>query len=150
MAEHRRLLLTGSSDCLIGMWDIFNNFTLVQQYRQSSDEPLTSLVSVDQRYFVTSCNKGSLKIWDSLNHSLASNKLNAHHARVNSLNLLSKYRILSCSADKTARVWQLQGTNMQKLADLIHTANVVSAVELESADMVAVVTQLGYVSIWDL
>jgi len=132
------------------MWDISNNFSLVQQYRQSSDEPLTNLVSVDQRYFVTSCSKGSLKIWDSLNHSLASNKLNAHHARVNSLNLLSKYRIVSCSADKTARVWQLQGVNMQKLIDLAHTANVVSAVEIESADMVAVVTQLGYVYVWDL
>jgi|LauGreDrversion4_2_1035121.scaffolds.fasta_scaffold1269865_1 hypothetical protein len=39
---------------------------------------------------------------------------------------------------------------MQKIADLEHTANVVSAVELGNDDIIATVNQLGYVSMWNL
>jgi WD40 repeat protein len=108
------------------------------------------LLSVDQRYFLSSCGKGSLKIWDSVSKSLASNKLNAHHSKVNSIVLFSKYRLLSCSNDKTARVWQLQGSNMQKIADLEHNSPVIESVELCYKDWAATITQQGYVSVWDL
>lgn len=100
MAEHRKLLLTGSSDCTIGFWDIANNFNLIHQFRQSADEPITSLLSIDQRYFLASCEKGSIKVWDTHTNQISCNKLNAHSSRVNSLKLLSKFRVVSCANDK--------------------------------------------------
>jgi WD40 repeat protein len=65
--------------------------------------------------------------------------------------MLSKYRVLSCGQDRLARVWQLQGTNLQKLGDLKHNTQVVNAIEIDAnKDLVATVTTQGYVHIWDL
>jgi hypothetical protein len=48
-------------------------------------------------------------------------------------------------------VWQLQGTNLQKLGDLQHNTQVVNAIEIDAdKDLLATITTQGYVQIWDL
>jgi WD40 repeat protein len=65
--------------------------------------------------------------------------------------MLSKYRVVSCGHDRQARVWQLQGTNLQKLGDLQHNTQVVNAIEIDAdKDLLATITTQGYVHIWDL
>ena len=130
MIEHNKVLLTGSYDQTIGFWDIYNNFQLLQQYTQSSDECLTDLLSIDQRYFISSCTQGTLKIWDTVTNNLACNKNNAHKAKINRIHIISKFRLITCSNDKQATIWQLQGPNMSKVRDLPHNSFVVGAVEL--------------------
>jgi len=94
----------------------------LHQYRLGNDEPVTSLLSIDQRYFLSSCSRGSLKIWDSVTNQKASNKTNVHEGKINNLVMLSKYRVVSCGVDKLAKVWQLQGSNLQKIFELPHNA----------------------------
>ncbi|CDW76342.1 wd40 repeat-containing protein [Stylonychia lemnae] len=152
MAEHNKMLLTGSYDQMIGLWDIYNGFQLLQKYAQGNEEALTCILSIDNRYFMSSCNQGSLKIWDSVNHSLACNKSHQHKQKINNIQIISKYRVISSSNDKFATIWQLQGANMSKVYELPHNSFVVSAQQLstQDEDLILTCTMQGYLSIWNL
>lgn len=107
MEEHNKVLLTGSCDQQIGIWDVYNNFTLLHKLVQSNNESVTSLLSIDNRYFVSACVSGSLKIWDSVRFELVCNKVNSHKEKINKVQLLSKFRLVTSSNDKNATIWQL-------------------------------------------
>eukprot|EP00347_Sterkiella_histriomuscorum_P010394 403376468 len=152
MIEHNKVLLTGSYDHSIGIWDIYNDFQQIQQISEGNEVPITCLTSVDNRYFIQACNQGSLKIWDSVGYKQVCNKQQAHRTKINSVQLISKYRLISCSNDKNATSWQLQGSNMTKLCDFPHNSFVVSAQELNSADqdLLLTCTMQGYIFIWNM
>jgi WD40 repeat protein len=112
-------LASGSSDSCIKLWDIETNKlikTLNNNNNSKNDSLIFSLVLLkDEMCLASGYLNGIIHIWNIFNSDLPIRTLIGHTGSVNCLIVLKDGKLVSCSADKTIRIWNITNSPLIKI-----------------------------------
>ena len=113
-SEDSKILLTGSKDKTIHMWDLASR-TQSYIFRNHHSEASSLAISKDSKFFVSGFWDNSIGIWDISTKSLA-NLLIGHNDWVTCIKIThdNKY-IISASRDKKIIIWNLESQMIEKV-----------------------------------
>lgn len=101
----RDLLLSGSEDTSVDLWDLANRGTLVRQY-QGHTGGVNALASLGNGNFASGSSDSSVKIWNTNSGQLVMTLI-GHTSSVNALAVLNDVFLVSGSSDKTIKIWNI-------------------------------------------
>lgn len=106
-----RYLLSGGRDAILKVWDLQKDFELVKALPAHLFTINAIRFSPDNKLIVTASRDKTIKFWDSSNFKLLkvleSIRDDGHVNSVNDLMWLSKNRLISCSDDRTIKIWDV-------------------------------------------
>lgn len=102
-AADSRRIVSGASDGMLRVWDVESG-QILQTLAGRSGE--ISALAVLNTWVIASSVDGVLRAWD-LETGQMTRVLEGHSGRVNALAILDRRRIVSASADRTLRLWDL-------------------------------------------
>ena len=110
-------LASGSSDSSIKLWDIETNKLIKTLNNNSKNDSLIfSLVLLkDEMCLASGYLNGIIHIWNIFNCDLPIRTLMGHTGSVNCLIVLKDGKLVSCSADKTIRIWNITNSPLIKI-----------------------------------
>ncbi|KAH9253602.1 hypothetical protein BASA81_008438 [Batrachochytrium salamandrivorans] len=141
------LLVTGSKDNSLRVWqrDSTGSFQCQSVLTGHADSVSTLALGVHAPVIVSGSDDGSIRLWDQNTYVLLDSQVAAHTKAVLDVSFAPNNQELlgSCSADKTARIWQLVRSTGNQLrlvrkCDLIGHRRQVNSIRLSSVDRVCV------------
>lgn len=104
-------LLSGGLDAVLKIWKVYKGFAPVQTINAHWLHINAIQYSPAGQYFATASMDKTLKIWDAntfeLLKVLDKEKYDGHTSSVNKILWVDDNRLISCSDDKTAKLWQI-------------------------------------------
>lgn len=97
------ILVTGSSDYTVIIYDLYSNFQPIRQLRHHEDVILD--LSFDKKHIVTASKDRTVCVWDRTMGTLL-HDISAHKGPVNSIQLQGNL-IVSCSSDASVKLWNI-------------------------------------------
>ncbi len=106
-----KYLLSGSRDAILKVWDIKDDFKLLKSIPAHLFTINAIKFSPDNRIFATASRDKTIKLWDAHTFKLLkvieSIRDQGHVNSVNDLLWLSENRLISCSDDRSIKVWEV-------------------------------------------
>jgi len=109
---NKKMLMSGSRDAHLNLWDAGNNYVLIKQIPAHNYAIYSIVFSPDSSHFATASRDKTVKIWNAEQQEvilrISSGEQDGHIRSVNKL-LWSNYEnyLLSTGDDHTIKVWEL-------------------------------------------
>jgi WD40 repeat protein/uncharacterized caspase-like protein/energy-coupling factor transporter ATP-binding protein EcfA2 len=103
LSPNGKMILSAGSDRTVKLWSLTGK--LLQTYEHSSDQINSIDWNADGTKFAAALSDGRIQIWQP--DQTATLQLLGHRGEVTQVSWLNDHQIVSSSADKTARIWQL-------------------------------------------
>ncbi|KAG8689932.1 hypothetical protein FRC11_014828, partial [Ceratobasidium sp. 423] len=148
------LILSGSQDCTVGVWDI-GNFARGQPPQlvrlQKHELPVNSIaIASDGTHFASASDDKTIRLWDLHDHDAPARLLEGHDGGVTSIQISpDSKKLVSGSRDFTVRVWDLSNA---KLTDTLqgHEGCVTSVIFSADGKCVTSGSIDGTIREWDI
>ena len=109
--KEEKIILSGGRDAILNIWSWEDEVELIKSIPAHLFTINAIKYSPDQRLFATASRDKTIKIWDSKEFKLLkvieAIRDKGHVNSVNDLLWLSKDRLISCSDDRTIKVWEV-------------------------------------------
>lgn len=106
------LLLSGSRDAHLNVYDVKNNFRLLQSIPAHNYAIYTIAVHPNGNYFATASRDKTVKIWNAdtmeVIERIDKEQYNGHTASVNKLVWHDDGKLITASDDRSVMIWQLE------------------------------------------
>jgi WD40 repeat protein len=122
-------IVSVSADKSIKIYD--NNFHVLQKIENAHTEAIVYVDILDENNFITSAN--NIKFWNKKDNLFSEKNVieNAHNDEIRKIIHFSNYNLISCSRDKTVKLWEINNNKYENITTLVHSNNVSSILLLE-------------------
>ena len=141
-------IISVSCDQSIQIYDL--NMEILQHIHNAHDKDIEFVDIKDEKNFVT-CSYKNIKTWVKENNKFQLNKIinNAHDDWISKVIYYSNNKLISCSLDKTIKIWEENNNNYQTITILIHYKEICSILLLEDKN-IFISTGYDGTKLWNL